>query len=72
MLKHRNSRYEDGLDVLKKKLLDMGALVRRQICQAVEAFASHNSQNARTIVFPDCEVDRLDSDLESIARTYWR
>jgi phosphate transport system protein len=62
--RHTNIRYEEELQALRDALLTMGALVERQIAQAVESLVKGNSAQARETIARDVEVNRMDVDID--------
>ncbi|MGH7988529.1 MAG: phosphate signaling complex protein PhoU [Candidatus Binataceae bacterium] len=57
---HTNRQYEEDLRGLRAALLKMGGLVESQIAEAVDSLVTRNTEQARTIIARDAEVNRMD------------
>ncbi|MGH8011155.1 MAG: phosphate signaling complex protein PhoU [Candidatus Binataceae bacterium] len=57
---HTNRQYEEDLRGLRAALLKMGGLVESQIAEAVASLVDRNTEQARTIIARDAEVNRMD------------
>ena len=66
MKEHIVSTYDDDLNTLKTKLLEMGVLVERQIFQAIEITKIINLAKAKKIQKADDAIDSLEVELSLI------
>jgi phosphate transport system protein len=56
--------FEKELEELKRRLVEMGALVDRQLDDACEALFSGRGDLARAVIDRDVEVDAMDNDID--------
>ena len=63
MKEHIVSTYDDDLNTLKTKLLEMGVLVERQIFQAIEITKIINLAKAKKIQKADDAIDSLEVEI---------
>ena len=57
---HTDSQYEEELQQLRAKVLEMGGLVEKQIGDAFNSFVERDSQTAREVIERDHMVNYLD------------
>jgi phosphate transport system protein len=62
--KHTSSHYEKELQEIKNDLIYLGALTEKAIQSAMKSLLQHNSDLADMVIKDDCEIDRLDTELE--------
>ncbi len=62
--KHTSSHYENELQEIKNGLIYLGALTEKAIHAAMKSLLARNSDLADKVIKDDCEIDRLDTDLE--------
>lgn len=67
MREHIVSTYDDDLNTLKAKLLEMGVLVERQIFQAIEVTKIINLAKAKEIQKSDDVIDSLEVEIREFA-----
>ena len=67
MKEHIVSTYDDDLNTLKTKLLEMGVLVERQIFQAIEITKIINLAKAKKIQKGDDAIDALEVEIREFA-----
>ena len=67
MKEHIVSTYDDDLNTLKTKLLEMGVLVERQIFQAIEITKIINLAKAKEIQKGDDAIDALEVEIREFA-----
>ena len=67
MKEHIVSTYDDDLNTLKTKLLEMGVLVERQIFQAIEVTKIINLSKAKEIQKGDDAIDALEVEIREFA-----
>ena len=67
MKEHIVSTYDDDLNTLKTKLLEMGVLVERQIFQAIEVTKIINLSKAKEIQKGDDAIDALEAEIREFA-----
>ena len=67
MREHIVSTYDDDLNTLKAKLLEMGVLVERQIFQAIEVTKIINLAKAKEIQKSDDIIDSLEVEIREFA-----
>ena len=67
MKEHIVSTYDDDLNTLKTKLLEMGVLVERQIFQAIEITKIINLAKAKKIQKGDDAIDSLEVEIREFA-----
>ena len=67
MKEHIVSTYDDDLNTLKTKLLEMGVLVERQIFQAIEVTKIINLAKAKEIQKSDDAIDTLEVEIREFA-----
>ena len=67
MKEHIVSTYDDDLNTLKTKLLEMGVLVERQIFQAIEITKIINLAKAKKIQKADDAIDSLEVEIREFA-----
>ena len=64
---HTDRRYEEELNALRHRILEMGGLVEKQIANAVTALVDRNSDLARATIARDHVVNRMDVDIEELS-----
>jgi phosphate transport system protein len=67
MSEHTVKAFDSELHELTRQITEMGALVVRQIGDAVGALAHHDVELARRIIAADADVDRLQREIEENA-----
>jgi phosphate transport system protein len=65
MEKHHR-HFEEKLDLLTERILQMGGLVEESIGQALEALVDRNSDRAREVIRNDAEVDRIELEIDRL------
>src|SRR5271154_3442289 len=61
---HTNRQYEEELRGLRAGLLKMGGLAERQIAEAIDSLVERNTDQARTTIARDVEVNRMDTEMD--------
>lgn len=61
---HTNRQYEEELRGLRAGLLKMGGLAERQIAEAIDSLVNRNTEQARTTIARDVEVNRMDTEMD--------
>ena len=61
---HISNTFNEELELLKSQLLDMGALVERQLVNSVKALATSDDDLAQQVLKDEKEVDRLEMLLD--------
>jgi phosphate transport system protein len=61
---HTNRQYEEELRGLRAGLLKMGGLAERQIAEAIDSLVDRNTEQARTTIARDVEVNRMDTEMD--------
>jgi phosphate transport system protein len=65
-MERHHRHFEEKLDLLSEKILQMGGLVEESIGQALEALVERNSDLARRVMAADAEVDRFELDIDRL------
>jgi len=65
---HTVKSYDQQLNLLTRKICEMGGLVEQQLASAIEALANRNIELAARVIEHDDRVDDLEEDLESESR----
>ncbi len=60
------SRFDEQLQELNKKLIEMGALVEEAIAKAVKALQEHDALAAREVMQSDAVVDDKEKEIEGL------
>ena len=60
------NRFDQQLDMLNERLLEMGALIERSIEKATQALVRQDVQAANDAIVADHEVDRKEQEIESL------
>ena len=60
------NRFDQQLDTLNERLLEMGALIERSIEKATQALARQDVQAANDAIAADREVDQKEQEIESL------
>ena len=60
------NRFDQQLDMLNERLLEMGALIERSIEKATQALVRQDVQAANDAIAADHEVDRKEQEIESL------
>jgi len=63
---HIDRQYEQELDELHQKVLEMGGLVEKQIADALRALIARDDAGARTIIERDRSVNRMDVEIDEL------
>ena len=63
---HTDKHYEEELQQLRAKILEMGGLVEKQISDAVASLVERNSTQARGVIERDHVVNRLDVETDEL------
>jgi phosphate transport system protein len=63
---HIDRQYDQELDGLHQKILEMGGLVEKQIADAVQALITRDDAAARTIIERDRTVNRMDVEIDEL------
>jgi phosphate transport system protein len=58
--------YDQELELLQSKLLEMGRITGDQLSKAVEALVTKNSSLAVNVIYSDSEVNQLQNDVDSL------
>jgi phosphate transport system protein len=61
---HTNRQYEEELRGLRAGLLKMGGLAERQIAEAIDSLVDRNTEQARSTIARDVEVNRMDTEMD--------
>ena len=64
--------FDDQLNTLHRKLIEMGSACETAIDLAVKALLEGNTEIAHEAAAHDREIDQMERDIESICRTPWR
>ncbi len=67
MSEHTLKRYDDELNELKKRILQMGGLVEKMIADAMRALTERDAALARKVISYDHEVNRVELDIDALA-----
>jgi phosphate transport system protein len=67
MSEHTMKAFDSELHELTRQITEMGALVVKQIGDAVSALASYDVELARRVIAADADVDRLQREIEERA-----
>ena len=67
MSEHTMKAFDSELHELTRQITEMGALVVKQIGDAVSALASYDVELARRVIAGDADVDRLQREIEEKA-----
>jgi len=67
MSEHTMKAFDSELHELTRQITEMGALVVKQIGDAVSALASYDVELARRVIAADADVDRLQREIEEKA-----
>lgn len=62
--KHTSSHYEKELREIKDSLIYLGALTEKSIREAMKSLLERDSGLADKVIAEDCEIDKLDGELE--------
>lgn len=62
--KHTSSHYEKELREVKDGLIYLGALTEKAIRAAMKSLLERDSALANKVISEDCEIDKLDAELE--------
>jgi phosphate transport system protein len=65
-MRHTDREYEQELQHLRDAVLLMGARVEEMTKSALQSFARHDSELARTTIVMDSEIDRLEMDIDEL------
>ena len=60
------NRFDQQLDMLNERLLEMGSLIERSIEKATQALVRQDVQAANDAIAADHEVDQKEQEIESI------
>jgi phosphate transport system protein len=64
---HTVRSYDQELDLLQSKLLEMGTVAEEQLSKAIEALISKDSHLAVTVIDNDSRVNQLEAEVDSLA-----
>jgi len=67
MTEHTVKAFDQELQVLVRKITEMGRVVEKQIAGAVGALASHDVELARRVIASDGRVDAMQREVEELA-----
>lgn len=67
MIEHTTRAFDTDLEVLARKIVDMGRLDDEQIATATEALVRYDTALARRVIVADDRVDALQRDIEEKA-----
>ncbi|MGD8716705.1 MAG: phosphate signaling complex protein PhoU [Desulfobacterales bacterium] len=59
--------YDQELDLLQSKLLEMGQVAEAQLSKAIDALVSRDSSLAVYVIYSDTKVNELQSEVDSLA-----
>ncbi len=60
-------RYEQELEILNNKLIEMGSLVEDNIQNSLRALTERDDEASRDVILRDREVDVMERDIENLA-----
>ena len=60
------SRFDEELQLLNKRLIEMGAQCEEVIGLAAQALMDGNVETAKAVKPMDAEIDRMERDIESL------
>lgn len=60
------NRFDEQLDMLNERLLEMGALIERSIENATQALIRQDTEAAKAAVVADNEIDRMEREIEAL------
>ncbi|MHB8872784.1 MAG: phosphate signaling complex protein PhoU [Myxococcaceae bacterium] len=66
--RHTDRAFEQDLQALRQKLLDMGRRVEHAIADSVRALSKHDQPLAAKVIEGDCEVNRLEVEIDEDCR----
>ena len=66
MTTHTDRQYEEELNQLRGRILEMGGLVEKQIDDAVRALTTQDRALAEATIPKDHEVNRLDVEIDEL------
>ncbi len=69
MTQHTIKRYDDELNELKARVLDMGALVERAIRRSMKALNKFDTERARKVIDRDRAINALEVEIDEMTRT---
>jgi len=62
---HLSRQFDEELEGLRTRVLQMGGLVESQICMASEAYAEANMETAHTVIETDHRVNELEKAIDN-------
>ena len=69
MSEHTIKRYEDELNTLKERVLNMGALVERAIRRSMKSLNQFDVDKARKVIARDKAINALEVEIDEMTRT---
>ena len=66
MAKIMRSKFDEQLNILNQKLIQMGQAIEKNIQDAIEALVNGNVEKANQIIIADDEIDKMQREIESI------
>lgn len=66
MVNYMRSKFDEQLNTLNQRLIQMGQLIEKNIQEAIDALVNGNVEKATRIMAADDEVDSLQRDIENI------
>lgn len=66
MVKIMRSKFDEQLNILNLKLIQMGQAIEKNIQDAVEALVNGNVDKANQIISADDDIDKMQREIESI------
>ncbi len=64
---HTVKSYDQQLNLLTRKIIEMGGLVEQQLASAIDALASRNIELASRVIEHDDRVDDLEEEIDTLA-----
>jgi phosphate transport system protein len=64
---HIVKSYDQQLNLLSRKIIEMGGLVEQQIAQAIEALVNRNVDQANQVIEQDDQIDRMEEEIDQHA-----
>lgn len=69
MTRHTSSEFEEELETLRERLLNMGRKAESAIAGALKALVARNEVAAKEIITADDEIDRDEIEIDQLAET---
>lgn len=65
--RHIVSSYDQDIELLTRKIIEMGGVVEHQIAQAIDALVQRDVERAQAVIERDDQVDRLEEEIDQRA-----